>query len=171
MRKNRKVMCATSMKDKFDEKSAYCRSLGHHVPFHYCRTVNNSIPCRKIRDCWFEQIDIDHYLAEQYTESERELIFAPPPHKLTSLMDIIKKAQEKSWTFNGEPERAQYSQSNNSRPDQVTPVTIAIPEYFYLKWGRGRSLHCLVKPRPKLTFSPIRRHLLIFIVKQILFFG
>ncbi len=84
------------MKDIFDDKTAYCRTLGHYVPFRYCRTVNDEIPCRKIKDCWFEQLDIERFITENYSVKEIGRIFAPPPEKLTTLIDLIKKAQEKT---------------------------------------------------------------------------
>jgi len=84
------------MKELFDDKTSYCRILGHYVPFRYCRAVNDEIPCRKIKDCWFEKLDIDRYITENYTESERERMFASPPEKIFTLVDLIKKAQEKS---------------------------------------------------------------------------
>lgn len=81
------------MKESHDEKTGYCRSLGHHVPFKYCRTVNNDLPCRKIKDCWFESMDIDQFLNEQYTDSERELIFAPYQEKISTIIDLINRAR------------------------------------------------------------------------------
>ncbi len=84
------------MKDRYDDKTAYCRSLGHYVPFRYCRTVSDGIPCRKIKDCWFDTVDIEKYIAENFSGSERERIFSPPPEKMSSLIDLIKKAQGKA---------------------------------------------------------------------------
>lgn len=82
------------MNDQFDDKTAYCRSLGHHVPLKYCRTVSNDLPCRKILDCWFETLDIRQFIRDNYTEEEQERIFSPPPEKITTILDLIKKAQE-----------------------------------------------------------------------------
>jgi hypothetical protein len=83
------------MKDVFDDKTTYCRMLGHYVPFKYCRTVNDEFPCRKIKDCWFEQLDIERYISENFTEEELGRISAPAPGKLSTLVDLIKKAQGK----------------------------------------------------------------------------
>ncbi len=83
------------MKEQYDEKTAYCRTLGHYVPFRYCRTVNDGIPCRKIKDCWFDKVDIEKYITGNFSESEREKIFSPPPEKISTLIDLIKKAQGK----------------------------------------------------------------------------
>ena len=81
------------MNEQFDEKTGYCRMLGHHVPFRYCRTINSGIPCRKIMDCWFEIMDIAQFISENYTESEQRQIAAPPPEKISSLLDLINKAK------------------------------------------------------------------------------
>ena len=82
------------MKERHDNETAYCRSLGHYVPFKYCRTVNTDLPCGKIRDCWHENMDIDRFMEEAYTDSERERIFAPAPGKISTIIELIKKAQE-----------------------------------------------------------------------------
>jgi hypothetical protein len=82
------------MKDQFDDKTVYCRTLGHYVPFKYCRTVSDQLPCRKVRDCWHEELNIDRFINEEYNESEHERIFAPPQEKLSTIIDLIKKAQE-----------------------------------------------------------------------------
>ncbi|MBN1534086.1 MAG: hypothetical protein JXA20_15555 [Spirochaetes bacterium] len=81
------------MKEQYDSESGYCRVLGHHVPFSYCRCVNEGLPCRRIRDCWFERIDVGRFIDDNYTEAEQERIFAPPPEKIASILDLIKKAK------------------------------------------------------------------------------
>ncbi len=82
-----------TMNTQFDDKSAYCRSLGHYVPFQYCRTVGNNLPCRKIKDCWFENLEIEQFIRDNYTMEEQERIFSPPPEKITSIIDLINKAR------------------------------------------------------------------------------
>jgi hypothetical protein len=84
------------MNEQFDNKIGYCRTLGHYVPFQYCRTVNEGIPCRKIQDCWFEQMDIGLFIAKNYSESEQQLIFAQPPQKISTIIDLIQKARDKT---------------------------------------------------------------------------
>lgn len=81
------------MIDQFDDKTAYCRSLGHYVPLKYCRTASNDLPCRKILDCWFEIIEIEKFIKENYSEEEQKQIFAPPPEKITTIIDLINKAR------------------------------------------------------------------------------
>jgi len=81
------------MNESHDANTSYCRMLGHHVPFKYCRTVNDSLPCRKIKDCWFERMDIEHFIGEKYTDNETGRIFAAPSQKITALIDLINKVK------------------------------------------------------------------------------
>lgn len=84
------------MKDQHDDESGYCRMLGHYVPFKYCRLLSNDLPCRRIADCWHERFDVAAFLNAHYNESELGTIFSPPAEKLTSLLELIRKATEKS---------------------------------------------------------------------------
>ncbi len=79
--------------DHFDKEELYCRKLGHHLKFEYCRTEHNGTPCPKIRDCWFEKIPIDEYLTQNYSSEEIAYLFQPPKPKITSIFEIIQKAQ------------------------------------------------------------------------------
>jgi hypothetical protein len=78
-----------------DDKKIYCRKLGHHLTFQYCRRENKGLPCKKIIDCWFEKFNIQSYLQEYYKESELKHIFEAPRPKMTTLLDLIKQAQER----------------------------------------------------------------------------
>ena len=84
--------------NQFDGKKDYCRRLGHDVPFQYCRTVANGIPCNKIADCWHQNFDIKAYLYDNYTEEEIAKILAPPQPKVATLVDLIEKAKKKKST-------------------------------------------------------------------------
>ncbi len=79
--------------DHFDKEELYCRKLGHHLTFDYCRSEHNGLPCPKIRDCWFEKIPIDDYLEQNFKPEEIAYIFEPPKPKITSIFEIIQKAQ------------------------------------------------------------------------------
>ncbi len=78
----------------FDSQETYCPMLGHELEFSYCRTVQQNKPCRRIRDCWFEKISIDDFLAEHYSLEELSYISEPPKPKMLSLFELIQKAQE-----------------------------------------------------------------------------
>jgi hypothetical protein len=84
--------------DRYDELEGYCRMLGHHLSFQYCRTVADGLPCGKILDCWFEKIDAAAFVQEHYSEAERERIFAPPKPKVASLLELIENARKETKT-------------------------------------------------------------------------
>ena len=67
--------------------------LGHEVPFSYCRKPAQDIPCRKIFDCWWEQIDIQKFIEENYSEEIQNALRQPPKPKALSLLEIIQQAQ------------------------------------------------------------------------------
>jgi hypothetical protein len=76
-----------------DQREAYCRMLGHSVPFRYCRGVAEGLPCRKILDCWFERFDVAAFVKEHYTAEQIESILAPPKPKMTSLVELVERAK------------------------------------------------------------------------------
>jgi hypothetical protein len=83
------------MKDQYDKDVGYCRMLGHYVPFRYCRLLNNGLPCRRIADCWHERMDVAEFITLNYTESERQAIFSPSPEKISTLVELIRRATDK----------------------------------------------------------------------------
>lgn len=84
--------------EQHDDKKIYCRMLGHHVTFAYCRAGLSSLPCRKIFDCWFQTFDIKKFMKENFTDSEIQAILAPPKDKMTSIIELIQKAQKNNKT-------------------------------------------------------------------------
>ncbi len=80
--------------DQFDIEKIYCRKLGHELDFKYCRQEQDSLPCFKIINCWFERIDIKEYIQKNFNEDERKEMLIPPPTKILSLIDIIEKAKQ-----------------------------------------------------------------------------
>ena len=72
--------------------------LGHEVKFGYCRQSGGSegdtLPCRKIFDCWFEIFDIESFMREHYSEAEIAEVLSPQKDKMVSLMELIRRAQE-----------------------------------------------------------------------------
>ena len=79
--------------EKYDSEEGYCRTLGHYVPFKYCRTMKDGIPCHRILDCWFERFPVEEYLREQYGIDGITRILEPPKPKISSLLDLIEKAR------------------------------------------------------------------------------
>lgn len=80
--------------NRFDEHTLYCRSLGHHIKFKYCRTMAEGMPCSKIRDCNFEQLPIDDFLKEHYTYEEISAFLKPPKNRVFSILEIIDKVKK-----------------------------------------------------------------------------
>ena len=68
--------------------------LGHEVDFSYCRIVKEGLPCFKILDCWFQRLSVEEFIDRNYTEDEKRAIFTKPENKITTLYDLIKKAQK-----------------------------------------------------------------------------
>jgi hypothetical protein len=81
--------------DRHDNLKSYCRMLGHGVPFKYCRTTAQGVPCRKILDCWFESIPIREYMEAHYSPEELERILKAPENKVSSLLDLIEQARRR----------------------------------------------------------------------------
>ena len=78
---------------EFDDKECYCRILGHHLYFSYCRSLNDGYPCHKILDCWFEKLDVRKFVRENFTDEEVEMFLQAPKPKMQTLMALIEKAK------------------------------------------------------------------------------
>ena len=82
------------MKNKYDVEELYCKKLGHHLTFKYCREENFGLPCPKVRDCWFKNIDIDNYLTQNFSPGETTHLYDPPKPKISSLLELIDQAKQ-----------------------------------------------------------------------------
>jgi hypothetical protein len=81
------------MIDDHDREQGYCRKLGHHLAFGYCRRVNQGLPCALARDCWFERFAVEQFLEENYTGEELACASAPAPGKLATLLEAVLRAR------------------------------------------------------------------------------
>jgi len=82
------------MIEQFDTEEGYCRKLGHHLNFQYCRTERNGKPCTKIYDCWFEKFDIAVFMQEHYSEADIDALNRIPSPKANTILELIWQAQE-----------------------------------------------------------------------------
>lgn len=82
------------MKEKFDNQEGYCRKLGHHLTFKYCRSEDNGSPCRKVLDCWFEKFEVQAYIEEQFPEFKTKQTQSIRP-KTATILDLIQQAQKR----------------------------------------------------------------------------
>ena len=72
-----------------------CPQLGGEIPFHYCRTVNEELPCRRILICWEFRIEISKFLNEHYSFEQIERSFAPPTKtRIETILELIGKAKK-----------------------------------------------------------------------------
>ncbi len=82
--------------ENIDKKKLRCPKLGGEIPFFYCRTVQDGMPCERILGCWEPFFDIGSYLKEHYTPDEIERFLHPTPKdKMSTLLEIIEKAKKK----------------------------------------------------------------------------
>lgn len=70
--------------------------LGHDIQFSYCRTVGNSVPCRKILDCWFERFDVESYVTDNFGVEMIKKLAEPPKPKLSTILELIEQAKKNS---------------------------------------------------------------------------
>jgi hypothetical protein len=80
--------------NEFDDKKNYCRMLGHPINFSYCRIMNDSLPCGKVLDCWYELFPVEKYIETNYTPQEREKIFKPAKSRVDTIIDVIEKTKK-----------------------------------------------------------------------------
>ncbi|MEN8140360.1 MAG: hypothetical protein ABFR97_03955 [Thermodesulfobacteriota bacterium] len=76
---------------KFDDREWYCPMLGHTIGFSYCRTMQDGLPCGRIRNCWFELLPIQDFVQANYSEDERNAIFKPPKSRAENLMATLER--------------------------------------------------------------------------------
>ena len=78
-----------------------CPRLGGDVSFAYCCVCEGDRePCFKVFDCWWERFDVVAHLKARLSPETFNALTAhrPPPNKVTSLVDLIRQAQERTST-------------------------------------------------------------------------
>lgn len=83
------------MIEEHDPLIIRCPQLGGDVPFRYCRTVNEDLPCRRIMVCWEFRIDISIFLSEHYSIDQIQRALAPPSKtRVETILELIEKAKK-----------------------------------------------------------------------------
>ncbi len=83
------------MIEEYEALMIRCPTLGGEVPFRYCRTVNEELPCRKIIICWEFRIEIGNFLNEHYSLGQIQCALAPPAKtRLDTILELIEKAMK-----------------------------------------------------------------------------
>ena len=84
-----------SVIEKHDVLIIRCPQLGGEVPFRYCRTVNEDLPCRKIMVCWEFRLKISEFLGEHYSIDQIQSALVPPTKtRLDTILEIIEEAKK-----------------------------------------------------------------------------
>jgi len=82
------------MIEEYDALVIACAQLGE-VPFRYCRTVNDDLPCRRIIVCWESRIEIVRFLNENYSFGEIQRVLASPTKsRVETIIELIEKAKK-----------------------------------------------------------------------------
>jgi len=83
------------MIEEYDDLLIRCPMLGGEVPFQYCRTLNEELPCRKIIICWEFRIEIWKFLSEHYSLDQIEKALSPPTKtRIETIVELIEKAKK-----------------------------------------------------------------------------
>ena len=77
--------------DEYDDRSLYCRMLGHELTFKYCRRTGDGRFCRRIFDCWHDKIEVGRFLKTHFTDDEISEVLNPSSPKLHTLLNLIEK--------------------------------------------------------------------------------
>lgn len=78
----------------YDGQEIYCRKLGHHLHFEYCRQEKQSLPCAAVKRCWNSRIPVEEFLACSFPQADVSYLNEPHIPKINTILDIIRKAQK-----------------------------------------------------------------------------
>ena len=82
------------MIEEYDALTIYYAQLGGEIPFRYCRTVNEDLPCRRMMVCWEFRMEISKFLAEHYSIDQIQRALAPPTKtRIDTILELIEKAK------------------------------------------------------------------------------
>ncbi|OGP53768.1 MAG: hypothetical protein A2162_03270 [Deltaproteobacteria bacterium RBG_13_52_11b] len=84
------------MIEEHDSASTRCPQLGGDVPFQYCRTLNQGLPCRSIMVCWEYRIPVSKFLEAHYPAEEIRRAFTPSSKtRLDTILEIAENAKRR----------------------------------------------------------------------------
>ncbi len=83
------------MIEEYDTLIIYCPQLGGEVPFNYCRTVNDDLPCRRIIVCWEFRVAIARFLGDHYSIDQIQRALAPPNKtRIGTILELVENAKK-----------------------------------------------------------------------------
>jgi hypothetical protein len=70
-----------------------CPPLGGPVPFRHCRRSGaESLPCRRLPECWADKIDAGDFIASNYSPEQIETAFGlPQKTRLDTILETLDK--------------------------------------------------------------------------------
>lgn len=78
-----------------DALTLYCRRLGNPVPFKYCRTVSDDLPCHLILGCWQDKFNVEEFVRAHYSEAEIEAFEGGRKPRLDLIFGVLEAAKKK----------------------------------------------------------------------------
>ena len=85
--------------EQYDKNHGYCRKLGHHLNFKYCRGENNGQACTKILDCWFEIFDVQKFMNENFPGNGIPETSGSSRPKTLTILELIQEAQSRQQSI------------------------------------------------------------------------
>jgi len=78
-----------------DPLVTYCPLLGGEIPFRYCRTANENLPCRRTLSCWELRVNIEQFLRDNYSVDQLDRAFSPPTKtRIETILELVEKAKK-----------------------------------------------------------------------------
>jgi hypothetical protein len=78
-----------------DTLITYCPQLGGEVPFRYCRTLQEDLPCRKLMVCWEFRIEIAKFLSDHYSlDQAQQALWPPEKSRVETIVELIEQAKK-----------------------------------------------------------------------------
>ena len=84
----------TIMLEEHDNLIIRCPQLGGEVPFKYCRTMNEDLPCRRMMACWEFRVEISKFLSKHYSIDQiQRALSQPTKSRVETIIELIEKAK------------------------------------------------------------------------------
>ncbi|MGO8989416.1 MAG: hypothetical protein ACLQGU_22690 [bacterium] len=83
------------MIEEHDALIIRCPQLGGEVPFRYCRTVHENLPCQRVMVCWEFRIKISKFLSEHYSIEQIQCALTPSAKtRIDTILELIEEAKK-----------------------------------------------------------------------------
>ena len=83
------------MSEAYDTLITYCPQLGGEVPFRYCRTLQEDLPCKKLMVCWEFRIEIAKFLRDHYSHDQvQQALWPSEKSRIETIVELIEQAKK-----------------------------------------------------------------------------